>query len=178
MSILRMDFRGLHRVISGGQDGVDLGALIAAKNFGIETGGTAPKGFRTTHGADPSLGTRFNLVEHHSPNYPPRTEKNVMDSDGTLIIASSMTSPGTALTFEFVRKHKKPCYSVHLGKCDLRFEYIAVANWIGDNCIEVLNVAGNHLRPDFHTKATEDFLTHVFQVLYIDKKLKFTSSSF
>lgn len=34
----------LRKVISGGQQGVDLAALRAARAFGLETGGTAAKG--------------------------------------------------------------------------------------------------------------------------------------
>ncbi len=171
--LIEMDFSGLRKVISGGQDGVDLGALLAAKKFGVETGGTAPKGFKTAHGNDAYLKT-LNLVEHHSSNYQPRTEKNVVDGDGTLIIASSITSPGTALTLGFIRKHKKPHHVVHLGHCDIRVEYFRVANWIIENAIGVLNVAGNHLRPDYHEKETQEFLTNVFQILLIMKQLKFT----
>lgn len=36
---------GLASVISGGQTGADFGALLAARDCGIETGGWAPKGW-------------------------------------------------------------------------------------------------------------------------------------
>ena len=34
--------RRLWKIISGGQTGADLGALVGARRIGLETGGTAP----------------------------------------------------------------------------------------------------------------------------------------
>lgn len=41
------------RIISGGQTGADQGALVAAKQLGIETGGWTPRGFLTEAGPCP-----------------------------------------------------------------------------------------------------------------------------
>ena len=49
------------KIISGGQTGADLGALVGARRVGIETGGTAPKGFRTDRGLQPVL-RQYGLV--------------------------------------------------------------------------------------------------------------------
>ena len=75
-------------VVSGGQCGADLGGLLAAEMLGVETGGIAPLGYRTEKGKQPILKTRFNLTEHSSWQYPPRTEENVKLSDVTLIAVS------------------------------------------------------------------------------------------
>lgn len=95
------------RIISGGQTGADKGALLGAWRAGLETGGTAAQGYNTERGRDPSL-VRFGLVECESYGYPARTEVNVKNSDGTVIFADKLDSPGTTLTEMYARKHNKP----------------------------------------------------------------------
>lgn len=86
----------LFKVISGGQTGADRAGLEAARYHGIETGGWAPRGFKTTKGADLSLQT-FGLQEHKSCGYVVRSKANVDSSDATLIfkIRSSLGTEKT-----------------------------------------------------------------------------------
>lgn len=94
------------RIVSGGQTGIDRMGLEVAKELGLKTGGYAPKGWKTEKGSDPSLAD-FGLNEHHSDEYNPRTELNVMLSAGTLIFGDEK-SPGSKSTLKFISKHKKP----------------------------------------------------------------------
>lgn len=94
------------RVISGAQTGVDQIALALAKEHGIETGGWMPKGCRTHGGPRPDLLTLYNLREHHSPAYPPRTWANVFDSDLTLWFG--VVSPGHTCTKHAARDLGRP----------------------------------------------------------------------
>jgi hypothetical protein len=75
----------IKKVISGGQSGSDLGGLKAAKAFMIETGGTAPKYYKTENGMDRSLGTIYGLKESTNMDYRHRTIDNIKDSDGTVL---------------------------------------------------------------------------------------------
>ena len=124
----------LKKVISGGQTGVDRLGLSAAKVCGIETGGTAPKGYRTEDGNNPTLKTQFGLMEDNSYLYNNRTEKNVTDSDGTVLFGD-MSSSGSKMTIGFIKKHNKP-YIENPHSNEL-------ISFIEDNNIETLNVAGN-----------------------------------
>src|SRR3990172_178021 len=90
----------LKRVISGGQTGADLAALCAAKVCRIDTGGTAPRGFRTTLGSDYTLASRYNLIESSSCSYVTRSKKNVDDSDATIAFRLR-ASPGTDKTVRY-----------------------------------------------------------------------------
>ena len=47
------------KVISGGQTGADHAGLRAAKDSGINTGGTAPRNFMTEEGSKPELEIEF-----------------------------------------------------------------------------------------------------------------------
>ncbi|MBT8492676.1 MAG: putative molybdenum carrier protein [Deltaproteobacteria bacterium] len=70
----------LERIISGGQTGVDRGALDAALDSGFACGGVCPRGRRAEDGR---IDDRYPLEEHHSPRYPQRTEANVVAADAT-----------------------------------------------------------------------------------------------
>ena len=133
------------KVISGGQTGADQGALFGARAAGWETGGTAPKGWRTDAGRAPWLAD-YGLVEHSSWQYGPRTLANVQNSHGTLIFGDA-TSPGCTLT----RKHARTCFKpvqvlLWPGDHDWLAEAEAVADWMARMGITTLNVAGNRER--------------------------------
>lgn len=94
------------KVISGGQTGGDMGGLLAARNCGVETGGTAPYGWRDETGSNPLLES-FGLVQHPSRHYLPRTEYNVMDSHITVIFGR-YSSRGCQDTIGFCQTYGRP----------------------------------------------------------------------
>lgn len=99
------------KIISGGQTGADLGALVAAERCGIATGGTAPQGYRTEKGAQIEvLRDRFGLIEHPSKDYKPRTRENIANADATLILSTNFASSGTQLTIAFCEDLDKQYY--------------------------------------------------------------------
>lgn len=146
-TIIEYEWRGLQMIISGGQDGVDRGALDAAKDVSFKTGGMAPKGWLTTRGPDPSL-AQYGMVEAVVAGYPYRTEQNVLASDGTLIIASDLSSRGTELTMEYCYKHGRPFYVV---KLPARPDILdSIRRFLEEEAIHILNVAGNHKHAQHH----------------------------
>jgi len=140
------------KVISGGQTGVDQLGLTVATSLGIETGGTAPKGYRTEKGNDESLAD-FGLVESSSAGYPARTEDNVRNSDGTVYFALDVSSAGLRATKAFAKKHNKPFI--------LNPDADTLRNWIKSNNVVTLNVAGNRASkiPVKRLKNIESLLT-------------------
>lgn len=126
------------KIISGGQAGADMGGLLAGRDLGIRTGGWAPKGWITERGPNPSL-SGFGLVQHSSPNYPPRTRMNCQDSDLTVIFGD-MTSPGCKLALSICKEDKIPVV------CN------PDARQLREICermqVETLNVAGNRASKD------------------------------
>ena len=164
--LLEFDYLGLRKIISGGQCGADRGGLEAARTYGLETGGTAPLGYRTARGPDPSL-AEFGLVEDSSTHYRARTLRNILDSDGTVIFASNFASPGTELTINLCKKHKKPVYLVHLPMTVDRWSSFVsdmTGRFIIKHRIDTLNVAGNRDRAEdkgFHHDSTKGLLEEV-----------------
>ncbi len=126
----------LDKVISGGQTGVDRAGLDAAMEAGIPVGGYCPKGRLAEDGTIP---IKYPLTELAGRGYPARTEKNVMESDGTLILNVDKLTGGTSLTLDFARKHSKPCLIIQL---DCEPETGPVIQWAKEHSIRVLNIAG------------------------------------
>ena len=76
------------KIVSGGQTGVDRGALEAAVALGLEFGGWAPHGWIAEDGLVPAQ-YRERMQEHPSMggrarDYRERTKANVRDSHATL----------------------------------------------------------------------------------------------
>lgn len=124
------------RIVSGGQTGVDRGALEAAIAIGIEHGGWCPRGRLSEDGTIPS---RYSLEELVSPNYKVRTEQNVIDSDATLILYERQFTGGTMLTSRLAEKWDKPCLVVRI---DQSWDIGPVRTWLSEFRPETLNIAG------------------------------------
>lgn len=181
MKLLDIPYTGLRKVISGGQTGSDFGGLLVAKDFHLETGGTAPMGWKTSKGNNPALGSEFGLVESTSPLYNIRTKANIVNSDATLIVASNFQSPGTMFTGRFCASNKKPFFNLRL-ELESRFtgqelydeqNYPWVfVDFLSENNVSVLNVAGNRDRNGtYHQDRTAHFLKLVFEALKHEDKL-------
>lgn len=124
------------RVISGGQTGVDRAALDAALRLGLEIGGWCPRGRRAEDGVIPD---GYRLRETPSRDYAERTERNVLESDGTLILYRRVMTGGTHLTARIARRVGRPLLA-----CDPErgLDQDSMLAWLLDHRIRVLNCAG------------------------------------
>jgi hypothetical protein len=135
----------ISRIVSGGQTGVDRAALDFAIGRGIEHGGWVPRGRKAEDGALPAI---YRMTETKSSVYAQRTRKNVLDSDGTLIVYEGELSGGTALTAAHARRLGKPLLAIDVAASTIdtthHIRHVAcrVREWIVRNNISVLNVAG------------------------------------
>lgn len=147
------------KIISGGQTGVDRAALDVALELGIPCGGWCPKGRRAEDGIIPF---RYPLEETSSSAYPLRTELNVQESDGTLILTWSFPVGGTALTIKMAQKYKKLYLVQDLAQGG---NEVKVRHWIDKNKIQILNIAGprESEAPGIYGRAF-DFLKKVFSL--------------
>lgn len=130
------------KIISGGQTGVDQVGLFVARELGIETGGTAPNGWRTDEGPAPWLAD-YGLIECQFAGYRVRTIQNVRDADGTVWFGER--SPGYFCTIGAAIKF----HMVHVINPTVEI----LRHFLADAEIETLNVAGNRLRT--HPEASE-----------------------
>lgn len=150
----------LIQVISGGQTGADRAGLRAAKDVGLATGGWMPKGFLTLEGPRPDWAREFGLQEHASPNYPPRTRRNVQAADATLRFARHWSSPGERLTLKYLRQYAKPFRDIDPDALPPATE---VVGWLKQQRVRILNIAGNTERTAPGIEAiVEAYLRDVF----------------
>jgi predicted Rossmann-fold nucleotide-binding protein len=124
------------RVVSGGQTGVDRAALDVAIELGMAHGGWCPKGRLAEDGLIPA---HYRLTETDSPDYAVRTERNVLDSDATLILCRGRPGGGTELTQRLAERHGKPHLVVDLEESPQPDD---AARWLQALRPAVLNVAG------------------------------------
>jgi len=124
------------RILSGGQTGVDRAALDTALELGIPCGGWCPRGRRAEDGRIPA---HYPLRELDCERYRDRTERNVLDADGTIILIRGVMDGGTALTARWAARNSKPSIII-----DLQHPpgTEIIYGWMAANRIKVLNVAG------------------------------------
>jgi hypothetical protein len=129
----------IRKIISGGQTGADRAALNFAIKQNIPHGGWVPKGRIAEDGRIPDI---YQLLEMPTDSYPERTEQNVIDSDGTVIISHGILTGGSANTAEMARKHARPWLHLDMEKTTMDKAAQRLREWIADKNISVLNVAG------------------------------------
>ena len=126
----------IEKVVSGGQTGVDRAGLDAALEAGIPVGGYCPKGRLSEDGPVPEC---YPLIELTRGGYPARTEQNVVESDGTLVLNVWRVSGGTRVTVDCAKKHGRPFLVVALDNMPQVADVLA---WLELHGIKTLNVAG------------------------------------
>jgi len=81
------------------------------------------------------------LKETSTKNYPQRTEKNVRDSDGTVIFTiSPKLTDGSKKTADLAAKHHKPW--IHLHPRSHYESELPLLEFLREHNIKTLNVAG------------------------------------
>jgi hypothetical protein len=126
----------LLQIVSGGQTGVDRAALDVAIHLQIPHGGWCPRGRLAEDGA---IAASYQLRETAEPDYAVRTERNVIDSQATLVLHYHDLSGGTKLTVQLADRHRRPRLLVDLAD---PAEPKCVVDWLVANQVTVLNVAG------------------------------------
>ena len=156
----------IERVISGGQTGADQAGWRAAKRFGIPTGGWMPKGFLTEDGPRPEFANLYGALEHKSPDYAPRTARNVEAADAVILFGNPY-SPGGKLTMSLACGANIDFMTIASGKFCRAEE---AAKWVvggtAEDVVRSLLVAGNRESKSPGIGAwVEDYLCELFRLL-------------
>lgn len=125
-------------VVSGGQTGVDRGALDAALERNFPCGGWCPSGRRAEDGRIPE---RYPLRELPG-GYLRRTHRNIADSDGTLVITFGMPTGGTARTIALCKRLGKPHLVIDAAETPVVIAEDVVRKFVYARGVTKLNVAG------------------------------------
>jgi len=130
----------LRALRSGGQTGVDRGALDAALTSAADTGllvrGWCPRGRLAEDGV---IDGRYPLTETPGADPAQRTAWNVRDADATLILHRGPLSGGTAATAAEARRLGRPLLALDPAVDDACER---IGAWLRRHLIGELNVAG------------------------------------
>jgi hypothetical protein len=132
----------LIKIVSGGQTGVDRGALDAALAVGFPCGGWCPGDRAAEDGPIPE---KYPLMPLPNGDYRQRARLNVVDSDGTAILFYEALSGGTRLTRNLCALLKRPYVPVDARQISESEAVASVLEFVEKNVIQTLNVAGPRL---------------------------------
>ena len=148
---------------------MDRAALDVAIKLGIAHGGWVPRGRLTESGRLP---LKYHLKETSSSQYSVRTEKNVVDADGTLIISHGPLTGGTEYTREMAIRHSRPWLHIDLDRTAAFHAATIINNWILQKKIAILNVAGPRASEDPAIyQDTSNILESVYYLGLVDSRM-------
>jgi len=130
----------IEKIVSGGQTGVDRGALDAALSLDFPCGGWCPEGRVAEDGV---IDARYPLRVLAGGGYRQRTEMNVLDSDGTVLIFFDylIVGGGTEQTLSFCLQARKPYLLLDGHELSISRAAAKISDFVGCYGIHVLNVA-------------------------------------
>jgi hypothetical protein len=156
----------IQKIISGGQTGADQAALDVAIKLGVAHGGWVPKGRKTEAGILPE---KYQVSEMPTSSYAERTEQNVIDSDGTLVVSHGPLTGGSEVTRNMAAKHGRPFLHMDLDQTPAFLASISIKDWILRNGLKVLNVAGPRASRDAKIyQAVLDLLEATYYLLLME----------
>ena len=150
------------QIVSGGQTGVDRGALDAALAAGFPVGGYCPAGRSAEDGVVPD---QYPLIELNRGGGLERTLMNVAESDGTVIFYFESLSGGTEKTLHACLFLQRPYLLIDAELCLPEAAADRIKGFCQAHRIEALNVAGPRATEwddgfDFARETIAEFLSH------------------
>lgn len=126
----------IHKIISGGQTGVDRAALDFSIQHHIKCGGWCPK---NRWAEDGKIDLKYPLTETAEKEPVYRTIKNIQMADGTLLIYKGTLDSGCIQTLYHAKKMDLPILCIDLSQ---KHSTNSIEKWIRSNKIITLNIAG------------------------------------
>ena len=101
-------------------------------------------------------------------SYPKRTEQNIFHSDGTLIFSHGKLTGGSKLTRDLAAKKNRLFLHVDLKLNSVIYTVRLIQEWLHDNGIKTLNVAGPRASGD---PAIYGAVVKALELVFKDRKL-------
>ncbi len=152
----------LKKIISGGQTGAERAALDIALKFGFPHGGWLPK---ERLAEDGPLSDKYNLQEIATDNYLDIYKKNILESNGTLLIFCERCIEKQYLTQKLAKSFDRPHIEINLKNISAFTGALKIASWINENNVEIMHVTGPPTSEDvlIYDK-TKDIIEAVLQL--------------
>jgi len=130
----------IKKIISGGQPGVERSALDAAIKLNIPHGGWTYRTRKTDEGIIPD---KYSVKESPDVGFSDRIEKNVLESDATVILTHGSLTIGLKIVKEYAEKHNRPYLHVDLNENPLNLASALIRKWMMNNQLEAIYFTGS-----------------------------------
>ena len=130
----------IKKIISGGQTGVEIAALDAARRLAIPHGGWCYRNRKTDGGI---LAEHYNVKEINNPCYFERLENNIIDSDGTVVITYDQLAVESKAVKDLADKHNKTVLNVNLSEHPLNHTVSLIRKWMTNHKIDTIYFTGS-----------------------------------
>ena len=145
----------LKMIISGGNPGVEIAALDAAIRLDIPHAGWCYRDRKTDGGV---LAEHYNVKEIDYPSYFERLEKNIIDSEGTVVLTYGQLALGNKAVKDLAAQHNKPLLDVNLGKHSLDNTVSLIRDWMANHGINTIYFTGSKTGLDRNTKIYDEVI--------------------
>ena len=89
------------------------------------------------------LPEQYNVKEIGNPSYFERLEKNIIDSEGTVILTYGQLIRGSNATRELANTHNKPCLLLELNEYTLNHAISSIRKWMAKHEIDEIFFTGS-----------------------------------
>ena len=129
----------LKKIISGGQPGVEIAALDAAIRLDIPHAGWCYRDRKIDAGI---LADKYNVKEIDNPSYFQRLEKNILDSEGTVVLAYGQLVFGSKAVKDLAEKNNRSYLNVNLSKHPQNHAISLIRKWMTKHEITTIYFTG------------------------------------
>jgi hypothetical protein len=155
----------IKKIISGGLPGVELAALHAAIKLDIPHEGWTYKRRRTENDELPE---QYNIKQIANPSYFERLEKNILCSDGTVILTYGQLISGTKATKDLADKHNKRFLLLDLSEYTHNHAISSIRKWMDNHKIEKIFFTGS--KPIASSNLTEEVIRIIKGVCQVERE--------
>ena len=126
----------IQKIIAGGISGTERAVLDYALAQGISCSGWCPKDRLTEDG---KIHEKYPVKETYGSEIRESSLRNVLDSEGILVITKGETKGNSAFTIETAFEHRKPFFLLNLSR---GYSLPDLLSWIEKFKIRVLHISG------------------------------------
>lgn len=135
----------IRKIVSSGRTGVELAGLDIVLKLGIDLGGWSPRGMRNDDGPIPD---HYHLETVLPLGFKPAMEKNIKNSDGTLLITRGQKSIETRYAVETALRFQKQFLHIDLSQHSDFESASLTSSWVALQHIHVLFITGPSANQD------------------------------
>jgi hypothetical protein len=129
----------IRKIVSSARTGVELAGLDVAVKLGLEHGGWAPRGMRNDNGSIPA---EYGLIEASAVGFQFAMERNIIDSDGTLLVTRGHKSDETRYAVQAALRHQRQLLHADLSQHSAFEAASLISSWASLQNIRIAFITG------------------------------------